>query len=109
MNVEEQMQILKNIYKEKTEAISENEFRFKFVIMLNIPNKYKEYQKRMEIIDLLSSLIENSFLQGNTRRIFRYLCVYINYVDELVRDVNQDMERRLHAIEGHTQKQLVIV
>ena len=99
MNIDEQMLNLDKIFRKASRKVTEKEFQFKAALLFSLPNKKRNFQKKMDIIDLLASLIETSMLQGNAKRCFRFLCIYIKFVDELIRDVNVETRQKLQLIE----------
>ena len=84
----EQLCVLKQVYYQLLEKLSSRQFQMKLVSVMNKTND-KKYNISLQLIEMLSTTIEMSLINGNVRRSLHY-CVMLDHEIERLQKLVQD-------------------
>lgn len=91
--ISKQLEIIRQLSKEKISLIYQQEFYLKLIAVMIIDKKW--FEDNLRCIDILSRLIETSVVGTNPRRALRYYCVLNSAMRELVEHVDTVFSSRL--------------
>lgn len=95
MRPEEQLDILNGIFSEKAKKLYDSNFMMKLAVVSTGDSDW--FESRLNVIDMLCILFDESVMLRNPKRAMRYLCFLIKTIDELglrVECAAFDFERR---------------
>ena len=93
----EQLCILKQVYYQMLERLYTHQFRLQLTAVMN-RTRDKKYDDSLQMIEILSPIIEMSLMYGNAKRVLRYCAALDQEIYRLEMFVKKDFQTYIDGV-----------